>query len=71
MPNYVVAVREVHIAYYDVSDASDPVDAIKAVKERRANTTYVEGALEYSHELDSSTWSVEDEEGQVITYPLQ
>ncbi len=52
---YTVAVREVHIAYYEV-EARSPEEA----KEKASEYGTSETALEFSHVMDSDTWTVEE-----------
>ena len=55
---YLVGVREMHVRYYSV-DAENP-DLAKALVSERAEGVVDQECLEYSHELDSDTWSVEE-----------
>jgi len=55
MKKYVVATREVWIQLVEV-EADGPITAIALVKEGEG--TYLD-MMEYSHTLDSGTWTVE------------
>ena len=60
MPNcYIVGVREVHVRHYKVT-AMDEDQARELVGGHGPEVTDLE-FLEYSHELDSDTWLVEEE----------
>ena len=56
--SYTVGVREVHIRLYAVK-AENEEDAKDLVSRRAPCVTDLED-LEYSHELDRDTWSVEE-----------
>jgi hypothetical protein len=56
MSKFVVFVREVHVQGYGV-DANDEKDAIEKV--RHGCGELLESHFEYSHTLDSETWTVE------------
>ena len=56
MKTFNVFVREVHIQTVKVT-AKNEKEAISKVKDGEGD--YIDGALEYSHTLDSDTWSVE------------
>lgn len=58
MPKYTVLVREVHVSHM-VVEADSPEEAIKKIKDGDGD----EATCEYSHTLDSETWSVDDAEG--------
>lgn len=58
MPKYTVLVREVHVSHM-VVEADSPKEAIKKIKDGDGD----EALCEYSHTLDSETWSVDDAEG--------
>jgi len=58
MPKYHVLVREVHISTMEVK-AEDADSAIRKVKDGAGE----ELILEYSHTLDSESWSVENCDG--------
>ena len=55
---YLVGVREIHARYYSV-DAENP-DLARALVSKRAEGVVDLEWGEYSHELDSDTWSVEE-----------
>ena len=55
---YIVGVREVHVRHYSVT-AENEEEAKDLVKERAPCVTDLE-CEEYSHELDRTTWSVEE-----------
>lgn len=59
--SYTVGVREVHVRFYRV-DANDAEEAKLLVQQRSAEVTDLEHQ-EYSHELNSDTWSVEKNVG--------
>lgn len=59
---YRVLVREIHISTMEVEEASSPEDAILAVVAGQS----VELTCEYSHTLDSDTWSVDDAYGKEV-----
>lgn len=64
MKKFIVDVREVHVQSVEV-EAADSQDALERVKEGEG--TYLDGALEYSHTLDSDTWKAREhlpEEGE-------
>lgn len=61
MPKYHVLVREVHVSTMKV-EAEDGEAAIRAV----AGGGGEELICEYSHTLDSDTWSVDDENGEEV-----
>ncbi len=56
--SYIVGVREVHMRHYKVT-ANDEEEARNLVGIRGSEVTDME-YLEYSHELNSDTWSVEE-----------
>jgi hypothetical protein len=58
MKNFIVSVREVHIQPYFV-EAEDEKDAIKKVEDGEGEI--VDADFEYSHSLDSNTWTVEED----------
>ncbi len=62
MKTYRVLVREVHISHMEVR-ADDPDDAIFQVEGGAGEEKH----LEYSHTLDSSTWTVTSE-GKTFSY---
>jgi len=57
---FIVGVREVHVAAY-LMDARDPGDAKKLVKAGLADGSIEPSQLEYSHTLDESLWTAEEE----------
>lgn len=57
--SYIVGVREAHMRHYKVT-AKDEEEARNLVGIRGPEVTDME-FLEYSHELNSDTWSVEEE----------
>jgi hypothetical protein len=57
MKKYIVRVPEVHVIYIEV-EAESPVQAKDKVKADR--TLHTEIHSEYSHDLDSNLWSVEE-----------
>ena len=57
---YLVGVREVHVRMYSV-EAEDEEQAKDLVHQRALSVVDME-FLEYSHELDRETWSVEEDE---------
>lgn len=57
--NFIVGVREVHMRHYKVT-AKDEEEARNLVGIRGPEVTDLE-FLEYSHELNSDTWSVDEE----------
>ena len=61
MPKFNVLVREVHVSIHE-AEADTFEDAIRMVNEGKT----VEVALEYSHQLNEDTWSVEDEKGNTV-----
>ena len=58
MPKFHVLVREVHVSTMEI-EADNPEDAIKKIKDGEGE----QAICEYSHTLDSETWSVDDAEG--------
>jgi len=62
MKKYTVLVREVHVSHREIL-AESPEDAIRRVSdgEDEGDTFF-----EYSHTMDTSTWSVEDENGKLV-----
>ena len=56
MPKYYVLVQEVHDSYREV-EADSPKEAIAKVAE--AVEDFEEGRLEFSHTLDTDTWTTE------------
>ena len=58
---HIVQVREVHISHREV-DAESASEAIDLVRRGDGDETF----CEYSHTMDSETWSVEDEKGNVV-----
>lgn len=56
MRSFIVNLREVHIQPVKIK-AKNEQDAIKKVKQGQGD--YLEGMLEYSHTLDSDTWTIE------------
>jgi hypothetical protein len=58
-PQYRVGVREVHVRHFGVM-AENEDEAMRLVLERAESVTDLE-FCEYSHELGSDTWSVEEE----------
>lgn len=55
---YFVGVRETNIRYFSV-DANTPEEARALVVKRGPEVTDLE-TIEYSHELEPDTWSVEE-----------
>lgn len=55
---FFVGVREVHVRYYSVT-ANNPDEAKARIKGRHASAVD-EQELEYSHEMEPDTWSVEE-----------
>ena len=55
---YLVGVREVHVRFYSVQ--ADNEEEAKELVSRRDSSVVDEEFLEYSHELDRNTWSVEE-----------
>ena len=66
MAKFYVRVREVHTTLYEVIDIDTPQEAIEAVQVRGSNATFIDDSLEYSHELPTDTWTVEDENGKQV-----
>lgn len=62
--SYLVGVREVHVRHYKVA-AQGEDEAINLVRTRGSEVTDLEFS-EYSHELGSDTWSVEEEKEERI-----
>ena len=60
--SFLVGVREVHARWYEV-EAEDEEQAKDLVNQRAPGVTDLE-ILEYSHELDRDTWSVEEQPGK-------
>ena len=56
-----VEVREVHVALHEV-EAASLEEAMKLVKDGKTSATIVE----YSHTLGEGTWSVTDDDGNVL-----
>ena len=61
MAKYTVRVREVHVAYHEVT-AGSPEVAIHIVKKGGGELVNTE----YSHTLDTDTWDVEDNDGNIV-----
>jgi PP-loop superfamily ATP-utilizing enzyme len=61
MPKYTVRVREVHVAYHEI-EADNPETAMNKVQGGDGELVNTE----YSHTLDSDTWDVEDEKGDIV-----
>ena len=59
--SFLVGVREIHLRWYEV-EAENEEEAKDLVNERAAGVTDLE-ILEYGHELDRDTWSVEEQSG--------
>lgn len=58
MPTFKVFIREVWVQEYEV-EASSEKEAITKVS--RGLGDMVEGSLEYSHALDTDTWTAEED----------
>lgn len=56
--NFAVLVREVWIQVYETEAVSEE-EAIQNVKS--GNVRASDGRIEYSHQLDSETWTAEEE----------
>ncbi len=56
---YTVGVREVHVRHFRV-EAENEEEAKELVCQRAPSATDM-NFVEYSHELDSNTWSVEED----------
>jgi hypothetical protein len=67
--NFIVGVREVHMRHYKVT-AKDEGEARNLVGIRGPEVTDME-YLEYSHELNSDTWSVEEETEEGVNREFQ
>lgn len=61
MPKYYVLVKEVHDSYREV-DADSPEGAIAKVAQ--ADLDFTEERLEFSHTLDTDTWTTEEREDE-------
>jgi hypothetical protein len=59
---FIVSVREVHVRFYEVM-AEDEEEA-KGLVGRNAPDVKDLGHEEFSHTLDSDTWSVEENTGE-------
>lgn len=55
---FAVSVKEVWVQVYEV-DANTPEEAIQKTVSGEAKVS--DGRIEYSHQLDTSTWSAEEE----------
>ena len=55
---YLVGVREVHVRFYSVQ--ADSEENAKELVSKQDPSVVDEEFLEYSHELDRDTWSVEE-----------
>jgi hypothetical protein len=56
--HYLVGVREIHVRFYTVESENE--DQAKELVDRRTPEATDMEELEYSHELDRDTWSVEE-----------
>jgi len=56
--HYMVGVREVHVRFYSVKAESE--EEAKELVNSRAPSVVEEDFLEYSHERNQDTWSVEE-----------
>lgn len=56
---FIVAVREVHVQDYKV-EAETKEEAIQKINNCEGEV--LEGRMEYSHALESDTWTVSEEE---------
>lgn len=61
MEKFFVEMREVHVQTVSVT-AETPMEAIKKVEEGEGD--YV--TMEYSHTMDSESWSVTNEKGETV-----
>lgn len=57
MKKYIVNIREVHLQPIEI-EAESPEEAIRLVQDGDGEGDYTNG--EYSHTLDSDTWTVEE-----------
>lgn len=58
MKEYVVVKREVHLRMVEI-EAEDKAEAISMV--RRGEGDVVDGYLEYSHDMRTDLWTVEEQ----------
>ncbi len=59
MPKYYVLVREVHVSHLKV-EADSPEEAIAKVA--KGDEEFEDDCLEFSHTLDTDTWTTEERE---------
>ena len=60
MPEYIVYVKEVWVQPYRVK-ARTPAEALEKARGIRPGDCYfIEGGLEFSYELDSEYWEIEE-----------
>lgn len=57
MAKFTVARREVHICFVEI-EADNPMEAIEKVSKGRGEALE---DMEYSHDLDPDTWTVDEE----------
>ena len=59
---FIIGVREIHVRHFRV-EAESESEAKELVRQRAPSATDLE-FVEYSHELDSDTWSVEEDSNE-------
>lgn len=58
MAKFVVGVKEVHIQLVEIDDVENAEEALEIVREGGGNT--LDDSLDYSHTLDSDTWTINE-----------
>ena len=60
MKKYIVGMREIHIQNVEI-EAESPEEAIERVADGEGD--FVDNSLEYSHTLNTDTWTVKEKKG--------